>query len=251
MEKAEGSDNSEKSEKNSVQSEKKIWKRPEKRPTGLKLLENYPKLSRRLTTTGTQAIPKPSTVLPDSRPPGCTIAGRTIPVNKDGHRLDILREKPSPEFFNAYNERKEKQKVCNSYHLAGRCEKGQECEFDHGELYGPALYTLKYILLKSQCPEGGACRDPTCFVGHVCQVDDCKGGSGCRFKLDKHINNLDFECVNWVKGEGPHAPDSPSAAVSPVADNSSDTVLVQGSTPGIPGPANVAGPVRYILDEDI
>lgn len=200
-------------------------------------------------------------MLPKTRPAWATIQGRTIPVNKDGHRLEIVCEKPSTEDFQEYNERKDKHKVCNSYHLAGRCEIGRDvCEFDHEELIGPPLHALKYILKKNSCTTGPACRDPTCYVGHVCQVDDCQGGTNCRFKADKHIKNMDFHCTEWVRGEGIHAavsPDvSPSAAPAAVAvesrtDNRSGAVLLQGSTPGIPGPANVSGPVRCIMDEDI
>jgi hypothetical protein len=248
--------------------------KPEKRLAGLKLLDKYPTLSLR-STSGILATSKPSNVLPKTRPVDASIQGKIIPVNKNGDRLEIFLEKPSLEAWKAYNLRKEQHKVCNSYHLSGRCEIGPDCELDHRELSPLALTTLQHILKKNPCIVGSACRHPTCYVGHVCQIDDCQGGSSCRFKPDRHIQNFDFKVAKWVEPEVAPAPSTaatvppstvPSAAVSPVADappaivpatvepgvdNSPDAIILLENVPGVPCPANIHGPVRCILDEDM
>lgn len=195
--------------------------KPEKRLDGLQLQQRYPALFG--SSTGENSVvSKPSAVLPDSRPAEATARGQMIPVNKDGHRLEVLCENPSLDAWKAYHVRKEAHKVCNSHHLAGRCEIGPGCDFDHTELSPLALTALRYILKKNPCRTGAECRDPTCYVGHLCQIDDCHGGSGCRFKADKHIHNLDFNVARWVEPElAPVAPVIPSSAAAAAAAESS------------------------------
>ncbi|CRG89670.1 hypothetical protein PISL3812_06709 [Talaromyces islandicus] len=208
----------------------------ENRLSVMQILQKYPALSVRSTAEAPVPVSsKPSDVLPENRPAEATARGRIIPVNKNGDRLEVLCEKPSADAWKAYHVRKEQHKVCNSHHLAGRCEMGPNCELDHTELSPLALTTLRFILKKNPCPKGSTCRDPTCYVGHLCQIDDCSGGSSCRFKADKHIQNLDFNVARWVEPE--FAPVAP-VVVSPLPSSSA----AAGSNSGRTAPS--------ILDDD-
>lgn len=201
-------------------------KKSEKRLDALQILQQYPALTVRSSAATPVPVPsKPSAVLPETRPAEATAQGQMIPVNKNGDRLEVLCEQPSAEAWQAYFVRKEKQKVCNSHHLAGRCENDPDCVLDHTELEPLALTTLRWILKKNPCHKGSTCRDPACYLGHLCQIDDCRGGSGCRFKANKHMQNLDFKVASWVEPEfAPAAPAAPTAPTAPTASAASPTL---------------------------
>jgi hypothetical protein len=122
---------------------------------------------------------------------------KLIPVNKDGDRLETYSPQPSEEAWNMYRKRASRHKVCNRYHLSGKCH-DEDCEFDHSKLPPQVLEVLGFILKQIPCPRGSACRLAKCYSGHICRKDGCRGRTGCRFKPNKHVPYIDINVADWV-----------------------------------------------------
>jgi hypothetical protein len=116
---------------------------------------------------------------------------RFILLNKDDDRLDDrLPEQDSKAYQRFSDMTKSKGNFCNSYHLTGKCDSGEYCDYHHGERLSPGeLLVLKHKARSLACPNRYACRDFDCFLGHHCKfAKDCHLGY-CRFS-DTHGYDL-------------------------------------------------------------
>jgi hypothetical protein len=130
-------------------------------------------------------------------PPGVINSREYIPINKEGQRLDTYAPPPTQDAFDEYNSRAKKHKVCNRYHLSGECD-NVLCQYDHSQVSDAIIGVLKYFLRQQPCRKGGACRSIKCYLGHLCQMPDCKGvrSRSCRFSHHAHTMNIDLS--EWV-----------------------------------------------------
>ena len=66
-------------------------------------------------------------------------------------------------------------KFCNNFHLSGKCESGEYCDYNHGERLTPGeQLVLKHKARSRSCPKKAGCRDLDCTYGH-----HCKFGKNC------------------------------------------------------------------------
>lgn len=119
----------------------------------------------------------------------------SIPINKDGARIDTYVPEPSTKDWDIFNRRSKKQKLCNRLHLGGYCP-DPNCEFDHSEADQNSLSVLRFLLRYHPCGQGSKCRSIKCYKGHLCQRDGCRGGRPCKFGVQAHI--LDLNVAQWV-----------------------------------------------------
>ncbi|KAL6702911.1 hypothetical protein ACN47E_000812 [Coniothyrium glycines] len=121
-----------------------------------------------------------SRLLPTSAIPGYIL------VNAYDQRLDAYIRPPTREEWNIYNARFSKNKPCNDFHLRHACDMA-DCIYDHSELEPEALHTLEYVVKCQPCPRRSRCREASCYLGHICQKDGCRGHmKGCKMKKDLH-----------------------------------------------------------------
>ncbi|PSK60255.1 hypothetical protein B9Z65_1153 [Elsinoe australis] len=111
-----------------------------------------------------------------------------ILYNKDNERLDP----PLPTVDKASQDKlfrrvKEQGKVCNNYHLTGKCP--GKCGFQHGEkLQGAELTALRFRARTRACGQKSACEDYDCTMGHMCPYGNQCHGEGCPFDDVHHID---------------------------------------------------------------
>jgi hypothetical protein len=107
-----------------------------------------------------------------------------ILLNAYDERLDSTLPRADQAATVRLSERVKTKKICNNYHLNGKCEAGQYCDYDHGERLSPGeQLVLKQRARNRSCPDRGACRDFDCTNGHVCPYGkDCYNDS-CWFSL--------------------------------------------------------------------
>lgn len=130
-------------------------------------------------------------------PQRSSMTERYIPINKFGERLDFFCPRPTENSFEEYRHRTEQQKVCNSYHLSGKCSK-KDCQYGHGSVSESVIEVLRYMMIQYPCSRLGACRSISCFFGHLCQKPGCNavGKRQCRFI--QHAHTLDLQVMKWV-----------------------------------------------------
>jgi hypothetical protein len=132
-----------------------------------------------------------STLLPVS----ATETKGFVPINKDGKRIDIFLPKPTPEARELYQKRVKEHKLCNEFHLGGKCQ-NVNCAFDHNSLEPEAMHVMKYILKEYPCPRKGKCRLAKCYYGHICQKDGCRGDKPCKF--NPYMHDIDPRVHEWL-----------------------------------------------------
>ncbi len=130
---------------------------------------------------------------------------RAILLNIHDQRLDPKLIKPDFGVMQKLNARIKEHKVCNNFHLTGKCIDGEFCQFSHGERLGPKeQQALKCKARERVCPRASDCRDIDCFSGHHCPKEPC-AWDGCYFgdlhDLDnvvrmKMFENGEIEIVN-------------------------------------------------------
>ncbi|KAK8211497.1 hypothetical protein M8818_003150 [Zalaria obscura] len=108
---------------------------------------------------------------------------RHIITNAYKQRLDPDLPKPDYAAQQRLFDRIRKHKVCNAYHLIGKCEAGEYCDYDHGERLSPGeQLALRHRARTRSCMNRGDCRDFYCTLGHICPYGDkCTGGDQCWF----------------------------------------------------------------------
>ncbi|KAF2830525.1 hypothetical protein CC86DRAFT_402560 [Ophiobolus disseminans] len=122
-----------------------------------------------------------------------------IPVNKDGERLDYCIKKPTAACRQAYNDYVSTNKnPCLRFHIAGTCNLGESCKYDHSEICDNVAWFLRYLARRKRCRWGSACRRLDCMYGHVCQDTRCKSQviENCSFRK---YHDVDFTVASWVK----------------------------------------------------
>ncbi|KAF2502887.1 hypothetical protein BU16DRAFT_22082 [Lophium mytilinum] len=115
---------------------------------------------------------------------------RYIVFNADGERLDLPIAKADRASQDSLHQRIKKGKVCNDYHLKGRCE-NIGCPYSHA----PRLTQMETLVLRNKarglsCVQGSDCFDFNCYFGHVCANYYCDGGPQCYFG-HRHKDQMD------------------------------------------------------------
>ena len=131
-----------------------------------------------------------------------------VAVNQNQHRLDAYILPPSNDAVNRLKARSDRQKLCNSKHLIGKCD-NENCAYDHSPITEDLRPALELLSRSMPCPKRGDCRNENCVYGHVCQRTDCKhrgGKSFCRISPPMHAEPLAFsEFVPAVAKRSPHS----------------------------------------------
>ncbi|GAB7353105.1 hypothetical protein MBLNU459_g3647t1 [Dothideomycetes sp. NU459] len=128
-------------------------------------------------------------------------ARRFILLNAYDERLDpeIPRVEPAAQ-QRLYDRIKRNGKVCNGYHLNGKCESGQYCDYDHGERLSPGeQLALKHRARTRSCLDRGECRDFLCTNGHVCPYGKNCYSESCWFQ---DVHDTDLEPVSRIFENG-------------------------------------------------
>lgn len=120
-------------------------------------------------------------------------ARRFILLNGYGDRIDPELPKTDQGAETRFQRRMDSNggKLCNNFHLGGKCEAGQYCDYVHGEKLSPGeLLVLKHKATSLNCPSRTYCRDFGCYLGH-----HCKWGNQCRFDKCRFegTHNMDLE----------------------------------------------------------
>ncbi|KAK5136364.1 hypothetical protein LTR08_003490 [Meristemomyces frigidus] len=127
---------------------------------------------------------------------------RYVVLNAYDERLDPELPAQDSNAYRRFTERLEAHgKCCNNFHLTGKCEAGEYCDYTHGERLTPGeQLVLKHKARSLGCPNKYLCRDPGCFSGHHCRftAKDCFH-DWCRF-ADTH--GMDFEPAKKVYEDG-------------------------------------------------
>ncbi|KAJ5180585.1 Zinc finger CCCH-type [Penicillium capsulatum] len=121
----------------------------------------------------------------------------SIPINKDGERLDLFCPHPSSEAMDRYHRRAKEHKVCNSYHLSGECG-DMSCQYDHSDVSDTIIEVLRYILLQHPCPRATTCRSIKCYMGHLCQKPNCKAVKSWQCRFNHRAHTMDLKLSQWV-----------------------------------------------------
>lgn len=127
---------------------------------------------------------------------------RHILVNAFDERVDVELPRTDPGAECRFSERtKAVGKHCNAYHLQGRCERGEYCDYVHGErVTGGEKLVLMHKARSLSCPNKLSCVDPGCPYGHHCKF----GGKMCFvdrcYFADTH--NMDLEPAKRVFEDG-------------------------------------------------
>ena len=110
---------------------------------------------------------------------------RFILQNVYDDRLDIKLPETDKVAEGRFAERmRTSGKMCNSYHLTGRCHAGEYCDYDHGAapLSPGELLVLRHKARSRSCPQNHACRDFECTFGHHCRYGpSCTARETCWF----------------------------------------------------------------------
>ncbi|KAF2817008.1 uncharacterized protein BDZ99DRAFT_470076 [Mytilinidion resinicola] len=115
---------------------------------------------------------------------------RYIVFNADGERLDLPIAKADRASQDSLHKRINKGKVCNDYHLKGKCE-NIGCPYSHA----PRLTQMETLVLRNKarglsCVQGSDCFDFNCYFGHICSNYYCDGGPQCYFG-HRHKDQMD------------------------------------------------------------
>ncbi|KAK0274606.1 hypothetical protein LTR54_001140 [Friedmanniomyces endolithicus] len=128
-------------------------------------------------------------------------AKKHVLVNTYDERLDApLPESDSKAFARFADRIKIHGKMCNNYHLTGKCEAGEYCDYHHGERLTPGeQLVLKHKARSLCCPQKTTCRDAGCSLGH-----HCKHGSGCYLEWCRfaETHGRDLEPAKKVFADG-------------------------------------------------
>jgi hypothetical protein len=121
-----------------------------------------------------------------------------IPINKNGHRLDISLRTPTAAANNALKDRTKTKKLCSPFHLTNSCPV-ELCRYDHAPVSALVQHALRYKLRELPCRYGGACRRKGCFNGHYCFRNRCREEKAGDCRFDSNMHRVDLEMAEWVK----------------------------------------------------
>ncbi|WPH01358.1 Hypothetical protein R9X50_00420000 [Acrodontium crateriforme] len=113
-------------------------------------------------------------------------------LNAYDERMDQELPKTDSNAEYRFSERaRSKGKLCNNYHLTGKCGQGEFCDYHHGERLTPGeQLVLKHKARSLHCPTKFGCRDFACFLGHHCKFGNKCHLDYCRF-ADTHDAELE------------------------------------------------------------
>jgi len=118
---------------------------------------------------------------------------RYITLNVHDERLDPELPGMDSKAYHRFTERVNANgKCCNNYHLLGKCDSKEYCDYNHGERLSPGeQLVLKHKARSLMCPNRYACREMNCFLGHHCKYGNTCYLDYCRFS-DTH--DMDLVC---------------------------------------------------------
>ena len=126
---------------------------------------------------------RPATSPSPTGPQAAAAAGKVL-RNRLGQRVDSELKFSSKDFHDL-----KALKLCNRFHLAGKCSYTQihgKCYHEHGERVPAAQrQALLAVSRLSPCPAGTWCDDAKCISGHRCPRSNCHGDD-CRFPYEMH-----------------------------------------------------------------
>ncbi|USW48662.1 Putative Zinc finger, CCCH-type [Septoria linicola] len=133
--------------------------------------------------------------------PKKTATRKFILVNTYDERIDIELPRTDPAAETRFVKRAETfGKLCNSYHLMGRCERGEYCDYYHGEkVAGGEKLVLMHKARSLSCPSKYTCREAICPYGHHCKFGKMCYLDRCFF-ADTH--SMDLEAAKKVYEDG-------------------------------------------------
>ncbi|KAI5202680.1 hypothetical protein E4T38_05446 [Aureobasidium subglaciale] len=127
-------------------------------------------------------------------------ARKFILLNAYDERLDSILPKADQAATTRFTERVRTKKVCNNYHLNGKCKAGKYCDYDHGERLSPGeQLVLKHRARTRSCPDRGDCRDFDCTDGHVCPYGKDCYNDNCWFQ---EVHDVDTKVVSRIFESG-------------------------------------------------
>ncbi|SPO00805.1 related to CCCH zinc finger DNA binding protein [Cephalotrichum gorgonifer] len=101
--------------------------------------------------------------------------------NRLSQRVDTELRYSVPDFQDV-----KARRLCNRYHLTGKCPYQKGCYHEHGERLAPKLReALLAVARLTPCVSGLQCDDPNCTSGHRCPWSSCPGDE-CRFPREMH-----------------------------------------------------------------
>lgn len=107
--------------------------------------------------------------------------------NKEGQRLDLPLPPKDAAAYQSLEARMKKsgKKLCNHWHLGGKCENGDHCMFQHEPKLTPAqLNVLRYKTRSLAC-KNRYCENIDCYLGHQCALERDQGY--CSFSDECHF----------------------------------------------------------------
>lgn len=104
-------------------------------------------------------------------------------------RVDADLPRADRAAFERLLDRTNANKVCNTYHLLGKCDKEGYCDYDHGTRLTPGeQLSLKHHARKRCCPQRSNCYNFDCYFGHVCPHMPGCWYDNCFFNDVHHVN---------------------------------------------------------------
>ncbi|KAL8855474.1 MAG: hypothetical protein Q9178_007885 [Gyalolechia marmorata] len=120
-------------------------------------------------------------------------------LNKDDERVDeYLGTQSQTAVANLDARIRSGSKLCNFYHLRGKCE-APGCPYSHEPaLQGEELLALALRARHTACQAASRCRSTMCVYGHLCPYGDhCTRGKTCYFKKVHHVDpQVDDEAMD-------------------------------------------------------
>jgi hypothetical protein len=122
---------------------------------------------------------------------------RCVPLNAVGERVD-----PgipcSPELVRTVKN----MRLCDGYHLNGRCKLGDQCSYKHGERATDRIpEVMRFFARCAPCPKGPGCRNSKCLWGHSCPRGvQCREDLHCPFLTEHH--GVDRTVAYYVVANG-------------------------------------------------
>jgi hypothetical protein len=136
-------------------------------------------------TTGATTISTPTTAQSISSGTSTTIPPQPfIWQNAHGQRLDPPLGTIDLNLANTIK----KRKLCNNYHLRGKCD-SFHCAHEHDggkKLSEEERKTLRFVARSRPCQRGLLCEDPKCVDGHRCAFGERCTKSDCWFSDAMH-----------------------------------------------------------------
>ena len=110
--------------------------------------------------------------------------------NTYDERLDAELPRADANAVQRLFDRIKVQKVCNPYHLTGKCDKEGYCDYHHAPRLSPGeQLALRHHARKRSCPRRSDCFDFDCTFGHVCAYGrDCSWEETCYFSAVHHVD---------------------------------------------------------------